>query len=127
MSELIDIIKRNRPDLNEKEQQTLYESLGTTLSVSQLAEIYNVTKASVYNWMNTGAVLYMTIGGQRVVTRSAASRVIRNRPGPRRYLTQEQARDIKKSKGRTTDLALKYCVSKSLISLIRKGERYRDI
>ena len=127
MSALLELIKTYRTDLTEDQQFLLSETLGTVMSVPQVAAVYGVTKAAVYAWIAVGELPYLKIAGKKVVTRASVLAMPKKRHGRKRFLTSDEAREIKASVGRTTDLALKYGVSKPLVSMIRKGHRYTDV
>lgn len=40
-------------------------------TVDQVAEVFGVTRTTVYEWMKTGRLAYVQVGGRRRVTQSA--------------------------------------------------------
>ena len=46
-------------------------------TVAQVAEKFQVSKATVYNWMRSGALRYVEVGGDRRITATAIRAFVR--------------------------------------------------
>ncbi len=46
-------------------------------TINDVARLFDVTRTTVYDWMNTGKLPYVIIGGRRRVTREALQAFIR--------------------------------------------------
>jgi excisionase family DNA binding protein len=46
-------------------------------TINDVAQLFGVTRTTVYEWMNTGRLAYVVIGGRRRITRSALQAFIR--------------------------------------------------
>ncbi len=46
-------------------------------TVDEVAKLFKVTRTTVYEWMRTGALAYVQVGGRRRVTQTAINAFIR--------------------------------------------------
>ena len=129
MNSLTELVEKCRTDLSPSEREALITAFSRLkfLNVKEVALLYGVTAHTVQQWITEGRVQAIMMGPRWMISQTEVLRIKRDKRGPERVLTEAAARHIKHSVERTTDLAMRFGVSQTLVTLIRKGERYSDV
>jgi excisionase family DNA binding protein len=64
-------------------------------TVDEVAKTFKVTRATVYEWMRSGDLAYVQVGGRRRVTQSAMNAFIKEGKPEEDQQIEETQRDIK--------------------------------
>jgi hypothetical protein len=128
MNSVAEIVEEYRTDLSLIEREMLIAALSDLdyFSAKDVGLLYGVHPATVKRWIHEQRVSAVP-GYKWLMPRDSVLRIKFPKIGRPRVLTSAAARVIKESRERNIDLARRYGVSPSLITLIQKGERYPDV
>ena len=73
-------LRQRKPEyLDRLKDKEKYESvLDNNYTIEQLAEVFNVTRQTVYNWMHRGIIPTIKFGGKTYISKVAVERVMKN-------------------------------------------------
>jgi len=58
-------------------------------TINEVAQLFSVTRSTVYDWMNAGQLAYVIVGGRRRITREALQAFVR--PGTPPETAEEES------------------------------------
>jgi len=73
-------LRERKPEYIEslKDKQLYKDVLDAHYTIDQTGEVFNITRQTVYNWINNGILPIKKIAGKTYITKTAVERILKN-------------------------------------------------